>query len=46
MSSANNSDMEYSDNDCEYDDYYNSGELFQNPFQSKLYLIIVENIMV
>lgn len=22
------SDMEYSDNDCEYDDYYNSGEFF------------------
>lgn len=25
--SAADSDMEYSDNDCEYDDYYNSGKI-------------------
>lgn len=33
MSDANDSDMEYSDNDCEYDDYYNSGK-FLNFFNN------------
>ena len=30
------SDMEYSDNDCEYDDYYNSGEFF---FRNVLFIL-------